>query len=278
MSLIVVPTPIGNLEDITLRALRELREADAIACEDTRRTLKLLNHYEIKKTLVSYHQHNERSRTPELIARMERGERVALVSDAGAPGISDPGYILITEAIAIGVPVDVLPGPSAILPALLMSGLSPQPFTFFGFIDIKKGKKNRGISKLAELDSTLVFYVAPHDLARGLVLLRETLGDRDAVIVREISKVHQEIIRGRIEELEGIASSREIRGEIVLVIAGRGREPEIEQEVSWRDEALRMKAEGIFDREIAGALFKSYGIPRNEVKDFLIGAAEENGG
>ncbi|MDR3322484.1 MAG: 16S rRNA (cytidine(1402)-2'-O)-methyltransferase [Synergistaceae bacterium] len=271
MPLVVVPTPIGNLEDITIRALRELREADVIACEDTRRTIKLLNRYGIKKPLLSYHRHNERARTEELIARVESGERVALVSDAGTPGISDPGALLIGEAIARGLLVDALPGANALLPALLLSGLPAGRFAFAGFPEGTKGEREKKIAGLAKLDATLIFYVAPHDLAKELVFLEHALGDRDAAIVREISKVHQEAIRGKLSELVEISSEREIRGEIVVVTGGVSESSLNIPESEWTDEAIRMKNNGIFDKEIAKALFQSYGIPCNRVKTFLFG-------
>jgi 16S rRNA (cytidine1402-2'-O)-methyltransferase len=275
MPLVIIPTPVGNLEDITLRALRELRQADLVACEDTRRALKLLNHYGIKKPLLSYHQHNEASRTEELIGRIEGGLRVALVSDAGMPGISDPGYALISAAHARGLLVDVLPGASSILPALLLSGLKPHPFMFVGFPDItgpKAAKRAKKLERLAEADATLIFFVAPHDLVKGLDFLRSCLGDREAAIVREISKVHQETIRGTLGQLIGIAASRAIKGEIVLAVAGC--EEKEEAPPDWRSEALRLRSCGIFDKEIANGLFESYGIPRNESKAFLINTPE----
>ncbi|MDR1019203.1 MAG: 16S rRNA (cytidine(1402)-2'-O)-methyltransferase [Synergistaceae bacterium] len=272
MPLVIVPTPVGNLEDITLRALRELRLADVIACEDTRRTLKLLNRYGIKKPLLSYHRHNERSRAAELLSRMERGERVALVSDAGTPGISDPGYALIEAAGSNGILVDALPGANAILPALLLSGIRPYPFMFVGFPEAGGPKGAKKLGRLVGLDATLVFFAAPHDLPRELATLSSCLGDRDAAIVREISKIHQEVIRGSLRDLADTAVSREIKGEIVIVVAGGG---ETEEETpDWRAEATGLKARGIFDKEIANALFERYCIPRNEVKAFLIETSE----
>ncbi|MDR3255525.1 MAG: 16S rRNA (cytidine(1402)-2'-O)-methyltransferase [Synergistaceae bacterium] len=272
MPLVVVPTPVGNLEDMTQRGLRELREADVIACEDTRRTIKLLNHYGIKKPLLSYHRHNERTRTEDLIARIETGERVALVSDAGTPGISDPGCVLIDEVIARGLPVDVLPGANALLPALLLSGLSTRRFAFAGFLDGERKERETKIQELAKLDATLLFYVAPHDLGKDLAFLEGALGDRDAAIVREISKVHQETIRGKLGELRDISNAREIKGEIVLVTAGAPHASGAAiPGTAWMAEAGQMKNEGIFDKDIAKALFESYGIPRNRVKTFLLG-------
>ncbi|MDR0648699.1 MAG: 16S rRNA (cytidine(1402)-2'-O)-methyltransferase [Synergistaceae bacterium] len=271
MPLVIVPTPVGNMEDITLRALRELRLADVIACEDTRRTLKLLNRYGIKKPLLSYHRHNERSRAQELLRRMQGGERVALVSDAGTPGISDPGYALIEAASSAGILVDALPGANAILPALLLSGIRPYPFMFAGFPEAVGAKGLKKLERLAGLDATLVFFAAPHDLSRELAALLSCLGDRDAAIVREISKIHQEVIRDSLSGLADTAASREIKGEIVIVVAGGS---ETAEAPDWRAEALDMKARGIFDKEIAGALFERYSIPRNEVKAFLIETSE----
>lgn len=271
MPLIIVPTPVGNLEDITLRGLRVLREADVIACEDTRRTIKLLNRYEIKKPLVSYHRHNERSRTEELIARIAAGETVALVSDAGTPGISDPGYILIQQALEQGLPLDVLPGPNALLPALLLSGMKPQPFTFVGFVEGREGEKKKKLEALSSVESTLIFYIAPHGLARELAFFGKNLGDRDAALVREISKVHQETIRGRLGELADTAEKRAIKGEIVLIVEGRSEgEADAPSPDEWKAAALRMRSDGIFDKNIANMLAARYGIGRNQIKTFLL--------
>jgi len=275
MPLVVVPTPIGNLEDITLRALRALREADVIACEDTRRTVKLLNHYEIKKPLVSYHRHNEKSRAEELISRVESGESVALVSDAGTPGISDPGYILIQKTLEKRLPLDVLPGPNAILPALLLSGIAPSPFTFVGFLEGREGEKKRRLESLAKHENALVFYIAPHALARDISFIEASLGDRQAAIVREISKIHQETIRGALGELAALAEQRTLKGEIVLVVEGQTARDGCEADESeWKGEAIRLKSEGIFVKNIAKMLSSRYGIACNRVKAFLL--REEN--
>jgi 16S rRNA (cytidine1402-2'-O)-methyltransferase len=269
MPLVIVPTPVGNLEDMTLRGLRELKEASVILCEDTRRTIKLLNYYGIKKTLIACHQHNERARAEELMTRLESGERVALVSDAGTPGISDPGFIIIKESIERGFPVDALPGANAILPALLMSGISPRTFTFAGFLEGEGSRRGAKISELAGLSSALVFYIAPHDLDKDLEFILRHLGDREAALVREISKAYQETIRGTLSELKKISRERRVRGEIVLVVSGSDKSGD--DSADWRSEAMSMKEEGIFDKEIANKLFESYGIPRNTVKAFLLG-------
>jgi 16S rRNA (cytidine1402-2'-O)-methyltransferase len=273
MPLVVVPTPIGNLEDMTLRGLRALRDADVIACEDTRRTLKLLNHYEISKPLVSYHKHNERIRTDELAARLINGDKIALVSDAGTPGLSDPGCELISRAISRGLPVDVLPGANAVLPALLLSGLPAQPFLFVGFLGVSDRERAKRLSELAEIEATLVIYVAPHDMPEEAEIAASVLGDRRAALVREISKVHQEAIRGNLSDIARTATEREIKGEMVLVVEGaKIPEPgEAEGPPEWLGIALRMKEEGIYDKSIANVISASYGIPRNSVKAVLKG-------
>ncbi|GHV52524.1 ribosomal RNA small subunit methyltransferase I [Synergistales bacterium] len=267
MPLIVVPTPIGNLDDMTIRGVEELKNADLIVCEDTRRTLKLLNHYGIKKPLLACHRHNERERTGEIVSRLEGGARVALVSDAGTPCVSDPGCELIGAAIERGIELDVLPGANAPLPALILSGLPARQFTFIGFLGDNKKKRAREAKELSQLQSTLIFYAAPHDLKETLRFLSASLGNRDAAIVREISKIHQETIRGTLAELEEIAASREIKGEIVLVV--RGAEAVEPMPHDWREEAGQMRASGSPDREIADAMSEKYGAKRNEVKRWL---------
>ena len=268
----MVPTPIGNLEDITLRALRTLREADLIACEDTRHTLKLLNHFDIHKPLISYHQHNERTRTEELIARAEAGELVALVSDAGTPCISDPGSIIVRAALDRGLPVDVLPGPNAPLPALILSGLSAEIFTFAGFIEGSAKEREKALSLLSQSRATLIFYVAPHSLLRELAFFAEKLGGRRAALVREISKIHQECIRGTLPELMETAKLRTLKGEMVLVVEGcKSDAAESDgRAVEWQKLALAMKDEGISDRDIAAVLLSVHGVPRNSTKAFLL--------
>jgi 16S rRNA (cytidine1402-2'-O)-methyltransferase len=263
--LFIVPTPIGNLGDITLRALETLKSVDAIACEDTRRTLKLLNHYGIRKPLVSYHRHNERSRAEEVLSRLERGESIALVSDAGTPGISDPGYALIEGAISRGFEVDALPGANAVLPALLLSGLSAREFYFVGFVDGSAGEIESALKRLADVSATLIFYVAPHDLAKFLEISLRAFGDRRAAIAREMSKVHRETIRGTLSELIGRRTAP--KGEMTLVVEAAPERGEPRED--WRLVAAEMKKNGIWDKEIANVLFASYGIPRNRVKNFL---------
>lgn len=268
MPLVVVPTPIGNLSDITARAVDVLRAADVIACEDTRRTLKLLNSLGIKSPLVSYHRHNERERAESLARRALDGELVALVSDAGTPGISDPGRALIEAAIELGAPLDVLPGPNAAIPALLLSGLPPQPFTFVGFVEGNASRRAEILRELASVPHTMIFYSAPHDVARDLGEMLAAFGDRPAAIVREISKVHQEALRGTLAELAETARTRELRGEMAVVVGGAPRADAPEPD--WRPRALELRDDGMFDREIADMISEAYGISRNRVKKFLL--------
>jgi 16S rRNA (cytidine1402-2'-O)-methyltransferase len=222
--LYLVGTPIGNLEDITLRALRILKEADLIACEDTRHTLKLLNHFEIRKPLISYHEHNEHIRAPQLVAKMEAGASVALVSDAGMPVVSDPGERLVRLAIDHGIPVVPVPGPSALTAALAASGLPVGEFLFAGFLPAQQGKRRRALASLSAEPRTLVFYEAPHRIAAMLADARATLGNRAAVIAREITKLHEEFVRGSLDELAarfaaGKTGCEKVRGEFTLLIA-----------------------------------------------------------
>ncbi|MDR1137421.1 MAG: 16S rRNA (cytidine(1402)-2'-O)-methyltransferase [Synergistaceae bacterium] len=275
MPLFIVPTPIGNLGDITLRALETLKSADAIACEDARHTLKLLNHYGIHKPLISYHRHNERSRTDEIMIRLERGDRIALVSDAGTPGISDPGHVLISAAYAGGFEVDVLPGANAILPAILMSGISAREFFFAGFAEGNGSEVSSYLTNLSQIRASLVFYVAPHDLAGFLAAANDAMGGRRAALVREISKVHQESIRGTLPEIIRVCQEREMKGEMVLIVEG-AREINAEAPSDdWQRLALEMKKMEIWDKVIANVLFASYGIPRNQVKNFLLREASD---
>ncbi len=200
--LYLVATPIGNLEDITLRALRVLKEADLIACEDTRQTQKLLNHYAIATRTMSYHEHNEMTRAPELVLELERGARVALVTDAGMPGISDPGFRLISLAIRHHIPVVPIPGAAAFLAALVASGLPTDSFRFSGFLPAKRGQRRSVLESIRSSPRTQVFYETPHRLKEALEDVVEVLGkDRHVVIAREVTKIHEEFLRGRAEEV-----------------------------------------------------------------------------
>lgn len=219
-TLYIVSTPIGNLEDISLRALNVLRGADLIAAEDTRTTGNLLRHYDIRKPMVSYFSRNEERRVPELVARLKEGSSVAVVSDAGTPGISDPATRLISAAIANDVPVVAIPGATAFLPALIVSGLPTTSFVYEGFLPIKKGRSTM-LSELAREERTIVLYESPHRLLRTLGDLKEALGDRQVSVAREITKKFEEIVRGPISDAIAHFTKNRIRGEFVLVIAGR---------------------------------------------------------
>jgi len=218
--LYLVATPIGNLEDITLRALRILKEVDLIACEDTRQTQKLLNHYGIEKRTVSYHEHNEMTRAAELIVDVERGASIALVTDAGMPGISDPGFRLITLAIRHHVPVVPVPGATAFLAALVASGLPTDSFRFSGFLPPKRGKRREVLENILGSPRTQVFYEAPHRLLETMEDIVQVLGlNRQVVVAREVTKLHEEFLRGRAGELlERLRERGEIKGEITLLI------------------------------------------------------------
>jgi 16S rRNA (cytidine1402-2'-O)-methyltransferase len=224
-TLYLVATPIGNLEDITYRAVRTLREAGLIACEDTRQTRKLLDHYGIAKPLVSYHEHNEAVRSEDLVAKIQAGASVALVSDAGMPLISDPGDRVVHAAINAGIPVVPIPGPSALLSALVASGLPTDAFTFGGFLPAKSGQRERLLEGLPEETSTLIFYEAPHRIVETLGDIEKILGDRPVVVARELTKLHEEILRGTAGEIRSALAARpSVKGEITLLI-GKGAMP-----------------------------------------------------
>jgi len=220
-ALYLVATPIGNLEDITLRALRVLKEVDLIACEDTRQTQKLLSHYGIQTRTVSYHEHNEMTKAAELVVDLEGGAKIALVTDAGMPGISDPGFRLIALAIRHHVPVIPIPGASAFLAALVASGLPTDSFRFSGFLPAKSGQRRKLLESVRESPRTQVFYEAPHRLLETLLDVIEVMGpDRHVVVAREVTKLHEEFLRGRADQvLEQLKSRGEVKGEITLLIA-----------------------------------------------------------
>ncbi len=218
--LYVVSTPIGNLEDITYRAVRILKEANWIACEDTRTTRRLLDHYGIATRSLSYHEHNEANRTEELVERLKQGETGALVADAGTPLLSDPGYRIVRAAVQAGVRIEALPGPSALLAGLVISGLPTDQFHFGGFLPAKQGQRTRVLESLREEPATLIFYEVPHRILESLEDIAATLGDREVVVARELTKLHEEVLRGTAGEIRSVLESREsIRGEFVVLIA-----------------------------------------------------------
>jgi 16S rRNA (cytidine1402-2'-O)-methyltransferase len=224
--LYLVATPIGNLEDITHRALRILREADLIACEDTRHTRKLLDHYGISKPVISYHEHNEAARAQELVERLRADATVALVSDAGMPLVSDPGYRVVAAAIAAGIPVIPIPGPSAVVAALAASGLATDSFYFGGFLPAKSGQRIRTLEAVRENPSTLIFYEAPHRILATLADVEKVLGPRHVVVARELTKIHEEFLRGAVAEVRATLESRSpAKGEITLLIGKADVQP-----------------------------------------------------
>ena len=222
--LYLVATPIGNLEDITLRAVRVLRSADLIAAEDTRRTAKLLARYKIRKPMVSYHDFNKRHVAPGLVKRMAEGEDVALVSDAGSPGISDPGFHLINLAIAAGIQVVPIPGPSSVICALQVSGLPTDSFSFEGFLPRKKGKRDVRIQALAGEGGTMVFFESPHRLAATVSELLESFGERRIAVCRELTKVYEEVTRTSLSQAARDLAGKTVKGEVVLVVEGKRKQ------------------------------------------------------
>jgi 16S rRNA (cytidine1402-2'-O)-methyltransferase len=217
--LYLVATPIGNLEDITYRAVRVLGEVDLIACEDTRQTRKLLEHYNIQKPSISYHDHNEAERTEELAVRLRNGGVIALVSDAGMPLVSDPGYRLVRAAVESGIPVVPLPGPSAALTALAASGLPTDAFRFAGFLPNKPGQRQKALEAIAEENATVIFYEAPHRILEALEAIDQVLGGRPVVVARELTKIHEEFLRGTAAEIRAELEHRDaVKGEMTVLI------------------------------------------------------------
>lgn len=263
--LTLVPTPIGNLEDITLRALRVLREADVIACEDTRTSGVLLRHYGIDRPLTSFHLHNENDKLPSLLDRLRRGENVAVISDAGTPGLSDPGWILLKRALDEGLDADVLPGANAVIPAVLLSGLRPQPFVFLGFPPEKSSERAAMIKYFTNLPFTLCFYLSPHKAAKQISDMLQILGDRNAALVREISKVFQESIRGTLSELL-LRVNEGVKGELVLVVEGCSESVND----SWKAEAEEMFRAGRSMKDIVMTLRSRHNLPSNEAKKYIL--------
>lgn len=274
--LVLCATPIGNLEDVTLRLLRVLAEAQVVACEDTRRTRKLLTHHGVQVArLVTYNEANERRRAPELLQMIRRGATVALVSDAGMPGLSDPGYRLVKACTDEDLPVEVVPGPTAAISALALSGLPPSRFVFEGFLPRKKGDRQRRLEALRDEERTLVIYESPHRVEAALTDLAAAWGPRPAALARELTKMHEEVRRGTLDELvEGVKKDPP-RGEIVLVIGGRlQRDREVDPPSLARD-ARKLMDEGMDRRAAMQEVARAAGVPRRAVFDALV--ADEDG-
>ena len=265
-TLYIVATPIGNLEDITYRAVRILKEADLIACEDTRQTRKLLDHYGIDKPTVSYHEHNEAGRAQELVAKLEQGQTVAQVSDAGMPGISDPGYRVVKLAIDRGIPVVPVPGASAVITALAASGLPTDDFEFKGFLPAKSGQRRTALEQMRNAQHTIIVYEAPHRIREAIEDIVHTLGsDRPVVIARELTKMHEEFIRGTANEVLKQIAERELKGEITLLI-GKAESKQVPSEGDLRARLQQIMRDQHLDEKAAmKILAKERGLGKSEL-------------
>lgn len=273
-TLYIVATPVGNLEDISQRALRTLRDVDLVACEDTRRTRVLLNHFGIKTKTVSYHEHNERARAAELCEQIESGTNVALVSDAGTPLISDPGFRIVQAAIEACIPIVPIPGPTALVAALVASGLPSDQFFFNGFLPARANARRAKLEEVRSLPVTLVFYEAPHRIAATLKSALEVLGNRRAVVARELTKLHEEIVRGSLSELtKRFSVDATARGEMVLVISGTANELTAGVEPSPRDLLARvskLEADGLDAKIALKRAAREMGLKRAEAYRLLV--------
>ncbi len=262
--LYIVATPIGNLEDITFRAVRILREVDVVAAEDTRHTQILLSHHDIHTPLTSYHEHNEKTKAQELVTRLAQGQNVALVSDAGTPAISDPGFRLVVQAIRAGARIIPIPGASALTAVLSASGLPTDRFVFEGFLPARKRPRREKLQSLRDETRTLIFYEAPHRLKEALGDIHDLLGNREAVLAREVSKIHEEFLRGPISELVRALSSGDVRGEVTLIISGSSGAPGVSED-RLKAEIRELKGKGLRVKEIAEVLGEKFGYPKKEI-------------
>ena len=274
----LVATPIGNLSDISMRAIETLKNADIIACEDTRNTIRLLNHFEIKGHLTSYHEYNKIDKAYELCEKVKEGKNIAFVSDAGMPAISDPGYELVDIAYKEGIEVTVVPGASAVVSALAISGISSRRFAFEGFLPADKNEKKEILTELSQESRTLILYEAPHRLLKTLKELFEYMGNRNIAIVREITKLHEEVLRGKLADIIADYESEKIaiRGEYVLVIEGKSLLEKREErqksfeEISIREHYEKYIAEGMDKKEAMKAVAKDRGIQKRDVYKELL--------
>ena len=264
--LYVVSTPIGNLADMTHRAVETLKAVDLIACEDTRHTQQLLNHYSITTTTLSYHEHNELTRAPELVLQLEEGSHIALVSDAGMPVISDPGYRLVQLAIRHNIPVVPIPGASALVAALSAAGLPVDKFRFLGFLPAKKSQRRKAIEELRGTHKTLVVYEAPHRLLDMLADMKDILGDPPVVVAREVTKVHEEFCRGTASEVIARFKKKPVKGEITVLVAPQlATRAVAEERNTIREEVTRlMSAEGLDERAALKLVARTRGVPRSD--------------
>jgi 16S rRNA (cytidine1402-2'-O)-methyltransferase len=266
--LILVGTPIGNLGDVSARAREALAAADVVACEDTRRTAKLLAHLGLEKPLEIYADHNEAAAAAALMKRLSRGETIALVTDGGAPLVADPGYVIVQKALAGGAEVDFIPGPSAVHAALALSGLPPYPYAFLGYLPRRQAERQTFLARYAALPATAVLFVAPHRVAAELEAVREAWGDRPAALARELTKVHQEVLRGDLGALAGAARERRLKGEMTLVV-GRGEEaPDAAAAVAL---ARDLVAAGLPRARAAALAAKTFKLPKNSIYKIIAG-------
>lgn len=266
--LFVVSTPIGNLEDMTFRAVRILKEVDFIAAEDTRHSLKLLNHFGISKPLLSYWSQKERSASREILRRIKDGKDCALITDAGTPGISDPGYHLITEAIEQEIAVIPIPGCSALITALSVSGLAKGEFTFIGFLPTRHNERLRRLEGLSKITHTLIFYEAPHRILETLKDVLQILGDRQVAVCRELTKLHEQIIRGRLSEVIQTCESAVVAGEYVIVVEGSTEQtPDIDRAM---EEVFGLLRDGLSRKEAVKAVAYRYGIKAKQLYDLSL--------
>lgn len=274
----LVATPIGNLSDMSMRAIETLKEVDIIACEDTRNTIRLLNHFEIKGYLTSYHEYNKIDKAFELCEKVKEGKNIAFVSDAGMPAISDPGYELVDIAYKEDLEVTIVPGASAVVSALAISGISSRRFSFEGFLPTEKNEKKEILAELAQESRTIILYEAPHRLLKTLKELFEYIGDRNIAIVRELTKLHEEVIKGKLAQVIADYESEKIaiRGEYVLVIEGKSLlEKKVERQKSFEDISIREHyekyiSEGMDKKEAIKAVAKDRGIQKREVYKELL--------
>ena len=274
--LYLVPTPIGNLKDITLRALEVLKFVDIVAAEDTRQTLKLLNHFEIKKSLMSYHKHNEQEKSEDIIELLKEGHNIAIVTDAGTPGISDPGAVIVKKCINENIDFEVLPGATAITTALVYSGLDTTKFLFRGFIPRENKERKILLNEIKDVKESIILYESPYRVVSTLETLLEYLGNRDIAICRELTKLHEEIKRGKIDELIDYFKNTAPKGEFVLVIEGKQQEhidrenKEKWENLSIKDHILNVMESGISKKEAIKYVAKERGLNKNEVYKYAI--------
>ncbi len=267
-TLFLVATPIGNLEEMSVRAINTLKEVDCIAAEDTRNTIKLLNHFEIKTKLMSHHEHNWKQSIPKILELLKDGKNIALVSDAGYPAISDPGYELVQAAIQEGYGVVPISGPNACLNALVVSGIAPQPFTFYGFLDHQDKTKKKELQALKNHQETLVFYESPYRVEKTLSIMLEIFGDRSIALCRELTKRHEEIIRGTISEIIPLCET--LKGEMVLVVEGAKEIEKQDEDVDIIAEIEKRLSQGASPKDAIKDVAKTFQLKKNEVYDLYL--------